>query len=291
VKKMFFTIMILLLNTLARAQHPSHHVPDDPKEVEPFERGFPQDYRLAPNNPEVTTGIQKYAIDEKGKPQKNFGISPIHDNRIFGFLFIDRLEERWGEDRDTILWDATGRIGNDYHKLFLETEGKYNAQKGSFKESRNELLYGYNIASFWNIQGGYRRDFIKDRDDREFAVLSLQGMAPFTFEVDAATYLSDEGDLSAILELEYSFLLTQRTQLIPRFETEISLQEVQEYNIGRGVNGFELGLRLSYQIKREIAPYLGVSWEKKLFETQNLLESSGEDTNEAVFLIGARLVI
>lgn len=289
--KLLIVLFLLGLPFLVFAQHASHDVSNDPVEVEPFEKGFPENFGKANNHPEVTTGIKKYVIEESGPPQENFGVVPIHDNRIFGFFFIDRLEQRLNRNNDNTLWDATGRIGNDDHRLYVETEGKYNTSKGNFETSRNELLYGYVYSSFWDIQAGYRRDFISKKDDREFGVLSLQGMAPFLFEVDAASYVSFEGDVSALVEVEYSFLLTQRTQLIPRFETEASLQEVKKYNIGRGLNGFEMGLRLSHQFWREFAPYLGVSWEKKVFGTADLLEDAGEDTSEAVFLLGARIII
>ena len=285
------SLFLLGLSLVSFAQHPNHHVEDDPQETEPFEKGFPKNYETKKTNPEVTTGIKKYIIEESGPPQKNFGVVPIHDNRIFGFFFIDRIEQRFHKNNDITLWDATGRVGNDDHRIYIETEGEYNSSLGNFKESRNELLYGYVFSSFWDIQAGYRRDFINDKDDRDFGVLSLQGMTPFQFEVDAASYISSEGDLSALLELEYSFLLTQRTQLIPRIEVEASLQEVEDYDIGRGLNGFEMGLRLSHQIWREFAPYIGVSWEKQVFNTKDLLEEAGEDTSEAVFLIGARIII
>lgn len=288
----FVTLLIfILISASVMAQHPTHHVKDDPNEVEPFERGFPKGFQKAPPKLEVTDGIHKYAPDSKGKPQQNFGVTPIHDNQIFGFFFIDRLEQHPKAKNDTTLWDAIGRVGNNIHRLYLETEGEFNSDKGHFKKSRNEILYGYAIAPFWDIQGGYRRDFIADKDDRDFAVFSFQGMAPFEFEVDAASYLSSDGDISAILEVEYSFLLTQRTQVIPRFEAEASVQQVKEYNIGRGLNGFELGLRISHQIIREFAPYIGVSWERKTFGTKDLLEDVGEETSEGIFLIGVRMII
>lgn len=274
----------------AHAQHPPHHVEDDPSEVEPFERGFPKYYNQE-KPPKVIKGIHKYALDKDTGPEgpTNFDLGPVHDDEVFGFLYVDRLEQRFEDEHDILLWDALWQIGSDYHKLFLETEGSYNTGLGQEGSSRNELLYGYLADSFWFAQVGYRRDFFYENDDREFLVISAQGMAPFQFEIDAATYVSDEGDVSVIFEAEYSFLLTQRTQLIPRFETEIYSQKVKEYNIGAGMNAYEVGLRLSHQIVREFAPYVGFSWEEKVFDTADLLEEADEDTSEALFLVGARM--
>ena len=72
---------------------------------------------------------------------------------------------------------------------------------------------------------------------------------------------------------------------------EAYTEKIKEYNIGKGINGYEFGVRLTYQIVREFAPYIGVSWEEKVFETADLLKESGEDTNEALFLIGARMAL
>lgn len=138
---------------------------------------------------------------------------------------------------------------------------------------------------------GYRRDFIPKQEDREFFVVSAQGMTRFLFEVDAAAYIGDHGELAALLEVEYSFRLSQRSQLIPRFETEAHSEKLKEYNIGAGLNGYELGLRLTRQITREFAPYLGLSLEEKLFETKDLLEEAGEDTSAGVFLVGVRMAL
>lgn len=278
--------------SLAYAQHPPHHVQDDPSEVEPFERKFPKYYNQK-TPPKVIKGILKYALDEETGPAgpTNFDHAPVHDNRVFGFLYVDRLEQRFEDKYDVMLWDAFWQIGNDYHKLFFETEGTYNTELGEEGSSRNELLYGYLVDSFWFAQVGYRRDSFNKKEDREFLVLSAQGMTPFLFEIDAASYISDEGDASVIFEAEYSFRLTQRSQLIPRFETELYSEKVKDYNIGAGINGFEFGLRLTHQIVREFAPYIGVSWEKKVFETADLLEEAGEDTSEGLFLVGVRMAL
>jgi len=267
-------------------------VKDDPKEVEPFEREFPAYYHQK-NPPKVIKGIQKYALDEDTGPPgpTNFDHRPVDDNQVFGFFYVDRLEQRFEENYDILLWDALWQIGPDYHKFFFETEGVYNTELGKRGSSRNELLYGYLVDSFWFAQIGYRRDFFYKKEDREFLALSALGMTPFLFEIDAASYVSNKGDVSIIFEAEYSFRLSQRSQLIPRFETEIYSEKVKEYNIGAGVTGFEFGLRITHQIVREFAPYIGLSWEKKVFETADLLEEAGEDTNEGLFLVGARMAL
>ncbi len=255
---------------------------------QPWERGFPEYFYKGPKK--KAQGLQKYAIDEPGKGPSNFGVNVVHDDPVFGFLYFDRLEERFEDKNDKLLWDVTGMLGPIKDKLFIESEGTYNTEKGKDAKSRNEILYGHLVDSFWFAQVGYRRDFMPKKDDREFLVVSAQGMTPFEFEIDVAGYLDDYGNASTILEAEYSFMLSQRGQLIPRFETEVAAQKVKDYNVGAGINSFELGLRLTHQFTREFAPYIGGSWEKKVFETKDLLQDAGKDTSEGTFVAGLRLI-
>ena len=101
--------------------------------------------------------------------------------------------------------------------------------------------------------------------------------------------VSEDGDFSAGFEAEYDLLLSQRLIFQPRFETRIALQEVEKYGVGKGVNDIELGARLRYEILREFAPYIGVSWSRKLGETKDLAQDEGEDIDVISFVAGLRV--
>jgi len=58
--------------------------------------------------------------------------------------------------------------------------------------------------------------------------------------------------------------------------------------IGSGFSDLELGLRLRYEIKREFAPYVGVSWERKLGRTADFAHADGEGTGGFAFVAGVR---
>ena len=203
----------------------------------------PADYQEEPAGPPPGKAIQKYAEDAPGRPQQNFGVQPIHDNQIFYTLRADRLELRDKEGDDVWLWDVEAWIGEDYNKLYIKSEGE-KLVDDELEEAQVEFLYSRNIHSFWDLQVGFRHDF-KPEPTRSFFALGVQGLAPLWFEVDAAAYLSDDGDLSAALEVEYDLLLSQRLILQPRLETSLALQEVEELNIGSGfLNGQEIGLNV-----------------------------------------------
>lgn len=255
--------------------------------VNPEKREFPADYQKADTDPEAGKGIRKYAEDPQEGPQKDFGVQFVHDNEIFAIFNGDRLEYQTREGKPAFLWDIQAWVGTDFNKLWFKSEGEWLSEEDDFEEASAELFYSRNIGSFWDVQIGVRHDFKPD-PERTFAALGIQGLAPLWFEVEATTYLSEDADLSVVLEAEYDLLLSQRLILQPRLETSAALQEVEEYGVGQGFNDIELGLRLRYEIQREFAPYIGVSWNRKIGETENLAEAEGEDIETFSFVVGLK---
>jgi copper resistance protein B len=239
-------------------------------------------------DPQAGEDIQKYAVDGQEGPQKNFGVQPIHDNKVFATFKADRFEHQWREkDEQLLLWDVIGWVGNDYNKLFVESEGEYSLNTDEFEEAGVEILYGRTVDKFWDLQVGVRHD-LKPNPSRSFLALGFQGLAPQWFEVDATAYLSEDGDVSAKLEAEYELLLTQRLALSPRLEAGFSAQDVPEYETWPGITGITLGCRLMYHFRREFAPYIGVSWSRALGETGHNIDKEGGDVDSAAFVAGVR---
>jgi copper resistance protein B len=254
----------------------------------PGEDRFPADYHEVETHPRAGERIQVYVDDGQTGAQKNFGLQPIHDNELFWIFQGDRLEYQTKEGKDVLLWDIQTWVGTDYDKLYVESEGSWLNEEDDFEEVEVELLYSRNIATFWDLQVGIRHDF-EPHPTRTFAALGFQGMAPYWFEVDTTAYVSEDGDLSAALEIEYDLLLSQRLILQPRLETSVAVQEVKEYGVGQGINDITLGARLRYEIQREFAPYVGLSWTRKIGETEDLAAAEGEETNITSFVIGMKI--
>ncbi len=230
---------------------------------------------------------RNYAEGEQGKPQENSGVMSMDDNEPF-FQFIgDRMEYRTDGSRAGYLWDIDSWYGTDYDKLFIEAEGQISTE-GRTEPANLEVYWNRALAPYWDTQLGLKQDF-KPGDNRTSLASGVQGLAPYIFRMDATAYVSEDGDVSAKVEVERSFLLTQRLWVIPRFETNLAIQEVREYNTGSGINSVELELRMSYQIARKFAPYVGVSWRRDVGETASLKRADGEDTNAASFVTGVRL--
>lgn len=250
---------------------------------------FPADYREVQTDPQPGDAIRKYAGDRREGPQSNFGVQPVHDNEVFATLKADRFEHQWREhDEEIFLWDVQGWIGNDDHKLYLESEGEVRLDEGDEVEgAMAELLYSRTISPFWDLQAGIRHDF-EPNPERTFLALGIQGLAPQMFEIDATAYLSEDGDLSALIEAEYEIMLTQRLVAIPRLEAGLSLQDVPEYGQWQGITDVTIGARLLYQIRREFAPYLGATWTRKVGETAHMVDKAGGDVDSGAVVAGVR---
>ena len=220
--------------------------------------------------------------------------SPVEDSPIRGYFLFDQLEHTTtrytggNKSGDALRFNTLGWIGGDYNRLWLYTEGTkpYN---GGLEDLDVQLLYGRLVAPFWDLQAGVR--YFKPRPgapSRNYAVLGVQGLAPYRFEVQAGAFLSERGDVSARAELEYELLLTQRWILQPRLATNVAIQEVREQGIGRGLNDLEIGVRLRYEIKREFAPYIGVSWQRSYGGTARFTRERGEDVEGWRLVAGIR---
>jgi copper resistance protein B len=207
--------------------------------------------------------------------------------RLLSFIEADQLEYRASGGEDRVSWRAQGWIGGDDHKAWFKTQGN-KVIDGAVERAEWQLLYSRAITAFWDVQVGARYD-VKPDPSRGYAVVGVQGLAPYFFDVDAAAFLSDEGDMSARIEAEYEWLLTQRLIAKPFVELNAAVQDVPELGVGSGLSDVELGLRLRYEIMREVAPYVGVSWECKVGPTADLARRGGTDVDDAAVVAGIRL--
>jgi copper resistance protein B len=218
---------------------------------------------------------------------------PIEDSLRFGFLLFDQLEYRMkdGVD-DTVRWDVQGWYGGDYNRLWMKTEGEWRTGGERGGEAEVQALYGRLIAPFWDFQAGVRYDQFSgagfDRS-RGFAVIGLQGLAPYRFEAEPALFISQDGDVSARLTTTYEMLLTQRLILQPRLDFDAAVQSVERFDVGEGVNNIGLGLRLRYEIMREFAPYIGVHWLRRFGETADIARREGGHAEDIAVVFGVRL--
>lgn len=204
----------------------------------------------------------------------------------FSQLMIDRLEYRMGKGTDSYHWEGEGWIGGDLNRFAFKTEGEGDIG-GRLERAEMQALYSRAIDPWFNLEAGVRQDF-RPGPQRSYAVIGVEGLAPYWFEVGAQAFLSDKGDAHMRLEGSYDQRISQRLILQPAAEVNIAAQHVPELGTGAGITDIELGLRLRYEIAREFAPYVGINWERKLGDTADYARAAGERASATSLVMGLR---
>lgn len=209
------------------------------------------------------------------------------DNDIFYQVLFDKLEHvrsRPGSEQGAA-WDAQVWVGRDINKLWLKTEGQRITGKST---GWMEALWSRATTAFWDTQLGVRQDFGAGKN-RQWLAVGVQGITPYLFDVEATAYAGPSGRTAARFKANYSFRLTQRAFLTPEIETNLYGKADRERSIGSGFSDVALGLRLRYEIRREIAPYIGFSWGRSLGQTADFARQAGRSPTERQLVAGVRV--
>ena len=209
----------------------------------------------------------------------------VHDSLVNYFVLFDQLEWRPGDDGGDLNWDSKGWVGGDVNRMWFRTEG--GVSQGELENGQAHVLYGRAIARWWDVVGGLRQD-IRPGPGRTWAAIGVQGLAPYWFEIEATGYLGEEGRTHARVEAEYEVLFTNRLVGQPLVEVEFYGRPDPERGIGAGLSSTEIGIRLRYELRRELAPYVGVTWDRKFGETRHLARAAGQGASSARLTLGLR---
>lgn len=212
---------------------------------------------------------------------------PLLEPQVVTFVQAERLEGRVSEAEKGYLLDLQGWVGTDASKFWAKIEGD-GVVGGELEDLEVQALYSRMISSFFDLQLGVRQDAWAD-EPRTHAVVGIQGLAPYWFEIDAAAFVSHTGDVTARVEAEYELLFTQRLVLQPRIELNAAFQDVEALGLGAGVSSSEAGLRLRYEIRREVAPYVGISWQQAYGGTAAVARAAGAGVAGMSVVAGLRL--
>ncbi len=194
-------------------------------------------------------------------------IKPMHPTRFGGF-FVDKLEYRT-KNKD-LKFHIYSFYGGDYHKLWVDVEGERGLKDSEWLLERADLLFVRAISSSLDLRVGVGYAG-SNEGGRSKLVLGANGSAPYGFDVEANLNLTNKGELYGRLEMEYDLSLTQRFILQPSFEVLASTKKIEPLEVGSGLSKTELALRLRYEIKREFAPYVGISWERHFGQTREIV--------------------
>lgn len=210
----------------------------------------------------------------------------MHDNAINSLTLIDQLEYQNADEGSVLAWNAMGWVGSDIDRLWWRSEGE--RTDGSTEDAEVQAFWGHAISPWWETVLGVRQDF-KPGSPQTWAAAGIQGMALYNFETAASAYLGENGQSAVRLEGEYDILLTNRLILQPRAEANFYGKNDPGRGIGSGLADTALGLRLRYEIVRQFAPYIGVSWSKVYGNTADYVREEGGDSSEARIVAGVRM--
>jgi len=210
----------------------------------------------------------------------------VHDNGTHSLLLINQLEWQGGEGDGALNWDIKGWVGGDIDRLWLRSEGERSV--GRTESAEAQVLWGRAISPWWDLVGGVRQDF-KPGDGQTWAAFGAQGMALYNFEAEATLFVGEAGRTAARLEGDYDILLTNRLILQPTAELNFYGRSDPQRGVGSGLSNSELGLRLRYEVRREFAPYIGVTWNRSYGQTAQYARDEDEDTRELRWVVGVRL--
>ena len=184
------------------------------------------------------------------------------------FMLFEQLEYAPADASRPINFDAKTWYGGAYQRIWLRSQGEIATTRRD-GEAEAEVLYGRLIDPFWDAVIGVRmeqrwRDRTTRRAQLEVGVI---GLAPYRIDLEPTIFISKNGELSARLEAGFPILVTQRLIVLPEMELNAGFQPVPEFGVRRGLNDYEMGVRVRYEFRREIAPYVGWSRSRRLGAT------------------------
>lgn len=204
------------------------------------------------------------------------------DDPLLMKVLVD-LQWQPAEDERNMEWHADTWVGKDLRKLWLKTEGEIDGSVT--EEAQAQVLYGHAISPYWDALVGWRHDF-KPGDKKNWLAVGAQGLAPYFIETEATFFVDESGGTALSLETRRELMITQKWALAPQLEADFYGQNDSSSGLGSGLATLEAALKLHYEIRREIAPFVGLKWEKAFGNTADYRHLAGEHSSETAWVLG-----
>lgn len=208
-----------------------------------------------------------------------------HGAEPLSMFMVNLAEYQARSGADGYRWEGQAWFGGDINRLVVKTEGEGTRGEG-VESAEIQALYSRAVGAYTDLQLGVRQDV--EPTGRTYATVGFESLLPYWFDVEGAAFVSTKGEVLARLEGTYDLRLTQRLILQPRAELNFAAQNTPETRAGSGLSNAELGLRLRYEIRREFAPYIGVSWDRKAGKTADYARARGQDVEATSVVVGIR---
>ena len=258
-------LLLVILPWTAAAQdaHTGHesHTPEPPRKVsDPVPAGRADDHA---HDPPSSSGLPPFipvlTDEDRRAAFPDVGGHAVHGDGFQYFVLLDRLELGTARERPGWALDGTGWIGRDSTRLWFRLDAEGDRGDG---DGTAQVFYGRQVSRWWDLLFGMRQD-LGDGRSRTWAAVGVQGLAPYWFEVAATAYVSGSGHVRARMQVEYELLFTNRVVLQPQLEVELATKADPAAGIAAGLADVGAGVRLRYELRREFAPYIGVTWHRR----------------------------
>ena len=295
----FVTALVALLLTgpsIAAAQHGEHadHAGHD---------GDAGSYEAPP----VTDADRAAAFPDLGSGHAEHAML---DDPLNKLVLLDRLETQHVIGGDLRRWDLSSWVGKSLTKVWIHTEGEVRRDRlvrrfirpaaytqhvvpagvtGPVTHAEIEVMWGKGFARWWDFVAGARGDFEPGPTQYHWAAVGVRGTTPYRVDLEATAYLREGGRTAFRVHTHYEVLVTNRLILQPLVELNWYGQRDTALGIGAGLAEAEVGLRLRYEVKREVAPYVGLVTERMLGDTAEFARAAGRAPTDTRFVAGIRL--
>jgi copper resistance protein B len=196
------------------------------------------------------------------------------DDQATYWRFDGRVEKRLTSVAPATEWATSAWIGDDSTKLRLQNSGVIDDSghidnEGGTKGIDNRFFYSRRVSDYWDAKAGVQLTVFDQGVTRSGFIAGVEGVAPYGIHIDA--------------------VLSQKLIAQPFLEAMLASQDDPAIQLGSGLARYEVGLRLRYEIVKEVAPYVGVSFEQFTGATANLVAAAGGPTSNLRALVGLKV--
>ncbi|WP_309611538.1 copper resistance protein B [Sphingomonas sp.] len=228
----------------------------------------------APPPPVPTDHAADQAYGASAMAMGRHHLGEFHGGQRLSQVMLNVADYHFKRGRDGYQWVGQAWYGGDLDRLWIKSQGDGEVKRGVAR-AEVQALYSHAIGPYFNLQGGVRYDF-KPNPSRTYATIGIEGLAPSFFDIEAALFLSNKGELMGRVEGTVDQRITQRLILQPRVEINAAAQSSRSIGVGSGLSDIEAGFRLRYDIRREFSPYVGIQYKRAFGTTGRYLRDAGE---------------
>jgi copper resistance protein B len=216
------------------------------------------------------------------------GSKPPVTNEVIAHILFNELEGRTSGSDNEFRWDGEGWIGTDMNRLWIKSEDVF--EDDVMSDGDQEFLYDRPIPRlrYFDAQIGIRED-LDSGPHRTWGAVGIEGLAPNFFQFEPTFYFRDGGHVAGKVAGSYDLKITQRLIVQPQLEMNFYSSPDTARGLGTGLTELDTGLRLRYEFRRKLAPYIGFAYTNQFGSTAAYSRQEGESVSNPRFVFGLRV--